>query len=271
MGDLADLLASEEEAAASTPLRVLFFDIETAPMLAYIWQARTEYVGTHQIEHETFLLTWAAKWSDRKKVHGDKLNQGEAEVQDDSRIVASLADLIRQADVICGHNVDRFDLPMLNNRLLLLGLDPLGPVRTVDTLKMAKRSFRLASNKLDWLAQQLGLGGKIGTDFDLWRRCYQGDEKALAAMLRYNRRDVALLQQVYERMEPYVRGAVPRLVDGDGTNGLACPTCGSGDVSEDGFHRTNSSSYPRFVCGSCGRRSRSRNADRSKRLRLTPM
>lgn len=276
MGDLAEALADEARKAERgtgnvDPHRVLFFDIETAPMLAFIWQARTEYVGTHQIQHETFMVSWAAKWADTKKVHGQVLTPDEAVAQDDTRIVDSLAGLLREADVVVGHNLDRFDIPMLNNRLLLLGLDPLGPVQTIDTLKLAKKSFRLASNKLDWLAEQLGLGNKIGTSFELWERCYRGDEKALKAMLRYNRKDVTLLQDVYERMEPYVRGSIPRLVDSRRSGAVACPTCGSDGLVPDGFHRTNSASFPRFRCGACGRRSRSRRADPSKRLALAPL
>lgn len=271
MGDLADILTAERLTADVTPHKVLYFDIETAPMLAYIWSAKTEYVGTQMIQHETFMLSWAAKWGDRKKVYGEVLTPDEAVAQDDARIVTALADMLREADIVCGHNLDRFDIPMLNNRLLLLGLEPLGPVRTLDTLKMARKSFRLASNKLDWLAEQLGLGNKIGTSFSLWDRCYRGDEKALKEMLRYNRKDVTLLQDVYERMEPYVRGSVPRLVDGATEDEVACPTCGSASVKPDGMHRTNASSYPRFVCEACGRHSRSRRADSSRRLKLSPL
>lgn len=268
MNLVADLREARERLAEPSKLRLLFFDIETAPMLAYIWQQRTEFVGIHQITHETFMLSWAAKWADRTKVEHQVLTSAEAKDQDDTRIVKGLADLLRSADIIVGHNLDRFDVPMLNNRLMLNGLEPLGPVKTLDTLKLAKRTLRLASNKLDWLAQQLGVGAKIETDFDLWKRCYLGEAKALAEMVRYNRHDVVILQQVYELLEPHARG-VPRLIE-PGDNRAVCPTCGSDQLKPTTPHRTNASTFPQWRCLSCHRTSRSRRADRTLRLDLVP-
>lgn len=251
------------------PLRILFFDIETAPMLAYIWQARADWVGHNQITHETFLLSWAAKWADDDHIFGDVLTADEARAQEDIRIVQSLAEMIRQADIVVAHNGDRFDIPMLNNRLLLWGDIPLGSVKTIDTCTLARRSFRLSHNKLDHLAQELGFGTKISTDFSLWQGCYHGDEDALAQMYEYNRHDVVLLQQVYEAMAPYVKG-LPRLVDGaDGED--ACPFCGHKDLVEDDVYRTNASTFPRFRCEGCNRHSRGRKAMKSRKVGVVPL
>jgi hypothetical protein len=239
-------------------------------MLAHIWQARTEYVGTHMIEHESFMLSWAAKWESEPEVLSDVLTPEEAIHQDDERILTSLADLLRSADIIVAHNGDRFDIPKVNTRLLLMNLEPLGPVKSFDTLKAARSTFRLASNKLDWIAEQLGFGNKLPTSFDLWRRCYQGDPQALDEMVTYNRQDVVLLQKVYEALQGYVKG-VPRMVDAGGISGLACPTCGQRDMKRRGWHRTNASTFPRFYCPSCRRYSRSRQAAPAKRLTLSPL
>jgi hypothetical protein len=251
-------------------LRIWLWDVETAPMLAYIWQAKTEYVQPQAITHETFMLTWAGKWHGQSKVHGDALTPDEALAQDDTRIVGSLADRLREADVVVAHNGDRFDLPIVRSRLMLQGLDPLGPVRSIDTLTLARKSFRLASNKLDHLARVLGIPGKIGTSFSLWQRCYHGDPKALASMLRYNRQDAVVLEAVYDALAPHVRG-LPRLVDADAEGELVCPSCGSGDLQRRGFHRTNASTFQRFACQSCGRWSRSRTSEPGRKLGPVPL
>lgn len=261
---------SLSERLQATPHKVLFFDIETAPSLAYIWSAKTRYVGAHQIRHETFLLTWAYKWGHEDEVVSKKMTKAEAIAQDDRRLVESLAKVIREADWICGHNVDRFDLPMLNNRVLLHDLEPLGNVKTIDTLKLAKKSFRLMSNKLDWLAQQMGFGHKISTDFDLWARCYRGDTKALAEMLEYNEHDVVLLQQVYERLAPHVKG-LPRLVDATHNGQFACPSCGSRDLEEAGVYRTNASTFDKFYCPDCKRYCRTRVSKGTRKLAVVPL
>lgn len=250
--------------------RILFWDIETAPLLSHIWSAFSNFIPSVMIEKESFMLSWAAKWEDEDRVMSGVLTPEEALAQDDTRLVLELSELLRQADRTCAHNGDRFDIPKTNNRLLLNGLPPLPPRQTIDTLLLARKSFRLASNKLDYLAEILGFGNKISTDFELWRRCYQGDHDALREMVRYNRKDVVLLQQVYEELRPYVRG-LPRLVDGDGRRGKFCPSCGSAEVERDGWYRTNASTFPRYRCTACQRYSRTRKTYVPKKLELHPL
>lgn len=250
--------------------RVLFWDIETAPLLSHLWSLWGSFTPAVMVERESFMISWAAKWEDEDKVMSGVLTPEEALAQDDTRIVTELAELLREADRTVAHNGDRFDLPKTNNTLLLKGLDPLPPRQTIDTLTLARKSFRLASNKLDYLASVLGFGHKIQTDFDLWRRCYQGDPDALTEMLTYNRHDVVLLQQVYEELAPHARG-LPRLVDGDGRRGKFCPTCGSAEVERDGWYRTNASTFPRYRCTECKRYSRTRKTYVPKKLELHPL
>lgn len=263
-----DALIEELEAPAK-PMRVLFWDIETAPLLAHVWSAKTRYVGAHMFVHDSFLLCWAAKWADGSKVFDDVVTPDEVRAQDDRRVVVSMANMLREADVVVAHNGDRFDIPMLNNRLLQYGEEPLGPVKTIDTLKLAKKSFRLASNKLDYLAGFLNLGKKIDTDFQLWLDCYHGEPKALAEMLRYNRHDVRLLEQVFDRLAPHVKG-LPRMVDASARH-FVCPTCGSTALVPDGHYRTNASTFPRWRCTDCGRYARGRTADKRKKVTLHPL
>lgn len=251
-------------------LRILFFDIETAPLLAHIWRPSDQWVPYNRLEHDSFMLTWAAKWEDRKKIHTGVLTGDEARRQDDERIVVELADLLRDADYAVAHNVDRFDVPMLNNRLLAKRLEPIGPVQTIDTLKLARKNFRLAYNNLNYLGEFLGLGSKIDTDFDLWRRAYHGDEKALAEMRRYNRRDVELLEDVFEAMRPYVSN-LKRTVIADEWDQHACPNCGSVDLQRRGYQYTQAAAYKKYRCNDCGRYSRARTSDRNRMLALRPL
>ena len=254
----------------STPLKILFFDIETAPLLAHMWRPWDNYTPNTMLVKDSFMLCWAAKWRGGKKVMSSRVTGHEAKEQDDSRIVAELADLVREADIVVAHNVNRFDVPMLNNRLLVMGLEPLGNVRTIDTLKMAKKDFRLAYNKLDYLAEVLGFGKKIKTDFDLWKDCYHGEHKALTQMLRYNKHDVVLLEKVFEKLLPYSNG-VGRLVDAGRPEEHACPSCGSDSLMKRGKYRTNASTFQRYLCNDCLKYSRSRSSDKNTRLKYHPL
>jgi hypothetical protein len=250
-----------------TDLRVLFYDLETAPLLAYIWAPYDDYVPHDRLIAPGFLLSWSAQWRGTTKIISGCLTGEEAVAQDDRRIVIELADLIREADIIVAHNVDRFDRPVFNTRLLAGRHEPLGPVQTIDTLKLAKSAFRLPYNKLDYLADFLFGDKKIKTDFDLWKRCYHGDEKALKEMLRYNKKDVVLLARVFEEILPYCRN-LPRLIDL--TEGEVCPHCGSSDLASRGYHNTPTAKYLKKRCGSCGRYSRVRAAERVK-PKLAPL
>lgn len=242
--------------------RLLFFDVETSPTSAFVWRAGEQYIAPERLAHDSFLLCWAAKWSDSPGVMYGRLTPEEARNRDDQRIVATLSGLMLDADWVVAHNGDRFDIPVVNGRCLQHGLPPVGQVRSIDTLKLSRKSFKLASNKLDYLAQTLGLGAKLPTGFALWEAAYQGDPDALAAMDRYCRQDVRLLERVFDRLKPYAKG-LPRLVDVDAvTDGVACSFCGSGDLQKRGFYRTAASNFQRLRCNQCGRWSRARLADK---------
>lgn len=244
----------------ATKLKILFFDIETAPRLAHVWRAYADYVPHGQMVHDTFLLTWAAKWGHGKKIMSARLTEHEARDQDDERIVTELADLVREADIVVAHNIDKFDLRVLNARVMVLGLEPLGPTQTIDTLKLSKRHFDLSYNKLDYLAEALGLGRKIKTDFDLWLDAYHGRNDGLDKMLRYNKKDVELLEKVFEHMKPYVN-RLTRLFDGEGH---VCPYCGSDELQKRGFYRTQASTFQRYQCTNCEKYSRARTSQKAK-------
>lgn len=243
------------------PLSILFFDIETSPMLAYVWGPKADWIPHNQILHEAFILCWAAKWAGQKTIITDKLNTTEVGERNDARIAANLAELVRQADIVVAHNSDGFDIPMLNNRILLQGLEPLGPVDSIDTLKLARKNFRLTHNKLDHLARHLGLGSKLKTDFDLWERVYNGDEVAMKEMLRYCRNDVVLLEQVFDRLRPHV-SRLRRLVDGEGS---FCPSCGSTNYQKRGKKRTNAGTSQQYQCLVCLRYFKDKTSDAGKR------
>lgn len=251
-------------------MRVLIWDIENLPGKAYIWRAKTEWVTPQMMIHPPFMVSYAAKWQDSNRVMSGVLTPEEALAQDDSRIVGEMADLLRQADKAVAHNGDRFDIPVLNSRILINNLQPLGSVQTIDTLKLARKSFELVHSHLGEVAKALGLEDKLPTSFSLWEACYNGDPKALRRMVRYNRQDVRVLQQVYERLIPHVKG-LPRLVDAEFENQRICPTCGSEDVHKDGYYRTNAGQFQRYRCQDCGANMRSRVSIRSAKLAYVPL
>ena len=251
--------------------RLLFYDLESSFVLAPVWRAHDSYVAPERLRHDSFLLTFAAKWADQPHVYYGRLTPEEAVAKDDRRIAASIGWLLRQADWAVAHNGDRFDKPLLNSRLLQHELPSVQHVQTIDTLKLARRSFKLAGgNGLDYLAQFLGLGSKIKVGFDAWEAAYRGDPQALRDLDMYCRHDVRLLEQVYERMAGHVSG-LPRLVSADEPEEFCCTRCGSPSVQKRGFHYTRAATYQRYRCMDCGKWDRDPIAMRDKRLALRPV
>jgi hypothetical protein len=72
-------------------------------------------------------------------------------------------------------------------------------------LKVVRQHFRFPSNKLDYVAQELGLGSKEKHEgFELWVKCMQRDLAAWQKMEKYNIQDVILLEKLYTTLLPWI-------------------------------------------------------------------
>lgn len=246
---------------------ILVFDIETMPLLGYIWGIWDQNVGLNQIESEWFMATYSAKWLNEDEVFSDRLTHDEMMAQNDKRLVEGLWKFLEAADVVVAHNGDRFDIKRSNTRFLKHGINPPLPYQSIDTLKVAKRNFNVTSNKLDYLGEFLGVGRKIDTGgFELWRRCMQGDSEALKEMEKYNVQDVVLLEKVYHKLKPYIKSHPNWGLFIDG-NDSVCPTCGSKDLEWSGSYTTSVGKYSTCRCKNCGSIARSRDTQLSKNKR----
>lgn len=253
-------------------LPTLVFDIETAPLNGDFWRADQNYIGHEALNEDSFVICWSAKWYGESKVYSDCVTPEQALARDDRSVVSSLAEMMREAELLIAHNGDKFDLPRINGRLMVLRQEPLTPVKMIDTLRLARKSFDLPYNKLDFLAELLLDDHKIRTDFDLWRLAVRGDERALEKMVRYNRKDVTLLERVFNVMKPYVKG-LPRMIQVDRDRDRLCPTCGSANLTKRGFHNTNVSRFQTWQCmeDGCGRYSRTYEGALEPRGGLIPV
>lgn len=232
--------------------KILIFDVEVSPMQAFVWKRFKENISLDQTISESYMLCWSAKWLFDAKVMGDALTPEEAKNEDDSRIVKSLYDLICQSDIICAYNGKSFDIPYMNQRFLIYGFNPYPPVNIVDPYETAKTVFRFSSNKMDNIATQLGLQNKIKTDFDLWKGCVNGDAKCLSDMLKYNKQDVVVLEEIYLRILPWIKNH-PNIANYL-ENKHACVKCGSENLTliKDKHFYTPSGVYELYRCRDCG-------------------
>ena len=231
--------------------KILVFDIETAPMAAYVWKRYKENVSLEQTISESYMLCWSAKWLYSEEVLGDCLTSEEAITENDYRIVESLYKLVDEADILVAYNGKNFDIPYMNQRFLVYGFPPYTPSQVIDPYETAKSVFRFSSNKMDNIATQLGLQNKIKTDFSLWKNCMDGEPESLEEMLRYNKQDVVVLEEIYCKMLPWLKNHpnISNYLDDKQT----CTKCGSDRLEKlNRYFYTPSGKYELFRCKSCG-------------------
>lgn len=180
----------------------LIWDIETSPNVVLSWRVGYKINIDHDnLLKERAIICIGYKWEGSDTVSALTWDKN----QDDREMLRKFLEVAGKADEMVAHNGDGFDLPWLKSRCVFHGLPTFPTYKTVDTLQWAKRKFYFNSNRLDYIAKYLGLGGKIKTEFGLWKKVVlERDAKALKAMVDYCKKDVALLEQVYHKLAPHV-------------------------------------------------------------------
>jgi DNA polymerase elongation subunit (family B) len=155
--------------------KVLLYDIETSLQTVTVFGlGNNDWIHPDSIVTERHLISISWKWLANPKVYSvsllDDPKRFKRDHHDDRHVVTVFHRVLSEADVIVGHNSDRFDLPYLKTRMLYHGLAPLPPITALDTYKIAKSVFAFNSNKLDYIGKYLKVGKKISTTPGLWKK-----------------------------------------------------------------------------------------------------
>jgi len=244
--------------------KILFFDLESTPMVSYNFGLFKQNIGINQVIEKPHLITWAAKWAGDEDVFGDAITSEEILAHDDKRITQSLWRTMNKADIIVAHYGNKFDIPLSNTRFVVNGLPPLSPFKSVDTKQIASRYFKMYSNKLDALAELFGMEGKIDTTFDLWKNCMLGKQQAIDNMFTYNMQDVVVLEKVYNKLLPYASNH-PNVGVYNDSEEIVCSRCGGTHlIPIEKEYKTSVSSFKTVRCQDCGAISRERTSTLTK-------
>lgn len=243
---------------------ILLLDIETTPNLVYSWGLHKQEISIDQIVRPSHILCWSAKWLYDDKIISDCISSDDVKEGNDESIIKSLWPHLDTANILIGHNLARFDLPWVKFKFLQYGLIPPSPYQIIDTLQVS-RKFRFVSHKLDWIGRELVNDRKIKVDFSLWTRCMNGDQSALDEMLKYNKKDVSLLEEVYVKLRPWISNH-PNMAMYVESDSEICANCGSTNLSEmTGLYRTDVNTYQTYRC-ECGAINRVRKTKNTTRL-----
>lgn len=236
--------------------KVLVYDVETTPIIGYTWGLwNTNVIEVIEPSH---LLCFAYKWghedTDPKVVSLRQFKRSyKRNRRDDYMVVKKLRKLFDEADVVVAHNGDGFDQKKAQARMAFHGLSTPSPYLSVDTLKVARKEFKIESNKLDYLGDYFGVGRKAQTGgFSTWTGCMDGDDASWQKMEDYNKQDVTLLESVYGRLRDggWVKtGPNMALISGDYE---ACPRCGTyGFLVKRGTLFKATVAYQKVQCMAC--------------------
>lgn len=197
--------------------KILIFDIETAPITAYVWGRRDINIALNQIKSEWSVIACAAKWlnAPASKVMYKDL-RGVKDLSNDKEVLKFIWKLLDEADIVITQNGQSFDSPKLNARFILNGMTPPSPYKHLDTYRIARRVASFTSNKLEYLTDKLctkykKLSHSKFPGMSLWTECLAGNKAAWDEMKRYNIHDVLATEELYQKLHIWTPASMPSI------------------------------------------------------------
>lgn len=247
---------------------ILIIDIETYPNYVSTYDiGRRLYLSYKNIEKPAGILSFAYKWLKASNDNNDCDNDVEfvslispgpgpgkssSASRAKKRFFKRLHDVLSKADVVCGWNVRRFDVPFCNSAMLESGLTPPSGYKIFDLYEIYKRAFYTQSGHLGYVGKVFGVGSKVELEksmIDLSKLCLKGDSEALELLKKYNVQDVKLAEHLYMKFI----GVVKPPINLSAKLGVpCCPACASNKYRAIGWHYAVVYRYKKYMCSNCG-------------------
>jgi hypothetical protein len=253
---------------------ILTLDIECQRAVVERFDLYPGFTHIDRVIRDKRILCFAAKWLDKDKVHFHAAWDDDDTAAHEKMIRAAW-ELLDAADIVVGWNSTRFDVQHLQAAFGRLKLGPPSPFRSLDLMQVAKKNFKAGelSLKLDWFSR-MWLGDRKlnhgGTD--LWHAIRYGNRAerraAQKVMREYNKKDVLLTEELFERFKPWT-GINYAIYENEDVAIPRCTKCGSENLEKRGYFYTTSFSYQRYRCkeDGCGSWSRGKRSVYSTELR----
>lgn len=252
---LAARLAATKQIAPGVRNRILILDVERLPGITkQFWWDRGDLKNRY-IHHETVERTprttiVCCKWYDSP----DVIRLAEWDRGGRPRFLKRVYDLLAEADIIVGHNVDGADVPWLKGDLHIeAGLPPLPPFKTVDTLKVLRKEFKsgMPFKGLDAALQILGHSGKSDRyDREAMERAVDGNLEDRQRLTDYCVGDVLGGQWLYDWCRPHIKNHPALFVDGKDRL-TVCNRCGHETEDTPRRYVANVLTYSMRKCPNC--------------------
>lgn len=239
-------------AKLNTDLKILQFDIETSPALVWTYGLHDQNISIQSIVQDPRMIAFTAKWYGKSKIHAySEYHQSRQEM------LEAMHSMLDEADVVVGWNSRRFDTKWTNSEFAVEGMTPPSPYKHLDLMAETKRNMRFISNKLDYVSKRLLDDKKIDYNMlRMWEKVSDPNtsekerKREWDAMIRYAKKDTALLEPMLEKLLPWIKMPHPARSVNEFD---CCIACGSENVIKRGKALTLSGSYERISCNDCGK------------------
>lgn len=231
--------------------KILFYDIETSPLRAWVWRMGEQRVGQHQLDskYDRYdIITLCYEWGHSNKRY--TLDWG-VKAKNSKKLVEKFTALCDEADIVIGKNNKRFDDKHMNTLRLHHGL-PGRPdlLSKVDDLESQMRKhFYLPSYGLDYFSNMLGFGGKNNMCMQDWIDIIEGNQtlaaKKLKKMVKYCSKDVSDTKKMWYLTAKHFQ---PKLNLSAVKSGLCCISCGSTNIHKNGTKMSGKTKYQTYMC-----------------------
>lgn len=202
----------------------LILDIETSYNIVKSWRIGHKiFLDYDNIIQENAIICVAYKWYGEDTSTVLTWNKG-----NDMDLISQLMPVLNEADELVGHNLERFDLPFILTQAVKYGHTILPRYKVSDTLKIAKRYYRFPNNKLDTIAQFLGVGKKVEhRGLPMWDDVIlRNDSAALDEMCIYCVGDIIVTEKVFDKLQSVCASPTNHAV-ANGYGKHTCPECGN--------------------------------------------
>ncbi len=210
--------------------KIVLWDIETSGIITTSWNLYPESISHENMLHDWFIISVAWKELGNKKIHSvsllDDKKRFAKDNNDDYFVIKTVRDMLEDVDILVHHNGNAFDIKSFNSRLIYHNLPPLPKFQMVDTLREVKKVAKFTSHRLDYLGKILCGDGKEKIESGTWLKAMRGDKSAIDKMVSYNKKDVLVLERVYNRILPYMKSH-PSVGAMMGLGNQTCNKCGS--------------------------------------------
>lgn len=264
-------------------IKVLFYDIETSPLQAWVWGQGQQYVSHSQfVENYKMwdLISIQYCWNDGKKAKVLRYDKHGGT----KGMIEAFDEIVKKADITIGKNSNKFDSKMINSLRMLHKIKgfPEWTLIKDDLEVQMRRHFRLPSQSLDYISDLLGYGGKIKMEMRDWidianyrqlmrfesnhkevskvlfskscREVLRDGKKALNKMCEYGAKDVVDTRELWNYLSEHFMPSY-NMATHVGER-LACKQlgCGSTNIIKNGTRLSaGQTMYQKFQCNDCGK------------------